>query len=303
MKKTILKAAAYLKKGGVVAFPTETVYGLGASVFQEEGVKSIFSLKGRAADNPLIVHIHDLNQVFLLARNIPDEFFRLAEVFFPGPLTLILPKAPNLSNLVTASLDTVAIRMPSHEVALALLQETGEPIAAPSANLSGKPSPTSIKHVLKDFSEKLSFILDGGECQIGIESTVVSLVGEPTILRPGSITKEEIERVLGRKLHMHKDNAKVLCPGMKYRHYAPKARIYLFDNFDDLKKLEGNGMILSNHSIPNISLPVYPFSQKNIYKLFHLADEKEVDFIFIYLDKETEKELGLMNRIEKAASS
>jgi L-threonylcarbamoyladenylate synthase len=300
MKKTILRAAAYLKNGQVVAFPTETVYGLGASIFQENGLKSIFSLKGRPQDNPLIVHIHDLNQVFMLARDIPPEFFTLAKAFFPGPLTLILPKSPELSNLVTASLDTIAIRMPDHKIALSLLKELDEPIAAPSANLSGKPSPTSYQHVEKYFSDNLPLILDGGECAVGIESTVLSLVGEPTILRPGSITQKQIEDALVRAVKIEKAECKALCPGMKYRHYAPKARVLLFRKLEDIRVLDENTMVLSNHPIAGCN-SIYPFSQKSLYKLFHLADEKGIDSIQIYLDKESERDIGLMNRIEKSS--
>lgn len=308
MKNSILLAASLLKNGHVVAFPTETVYGLGASIFHEKGLEAIFSLKGRAKDNPLIVHIHDLDQVFSLVKEVPEDFFLLARAFFPGPLTLILPVAPSISSLVTASLDTIAIRMPNHKIALELLKEVGDPIAAPSANISGKPSPTSFEHVTKDFSEKLPLILDGGECQVGIESTVLSLVGEPTILRPGSITLEDLEAVLGKKINAKSYSTKALCPGMKYRHYAPNAKISLF--YTEKELLEGvsqNCWILTNTpldlmSIKSNSLKMIEYSSQNIYKIFHLADKEKVDSICILIDEKTKKDQGLLNRIEKAAT-
>lgn len=301
----ILSATQLLKKGDVVAFPTETVYGLGASVYSEEALKKIFSLKGRPTDNPLIVHIHSLDQVSLLAINIPEDFYHLAKAFFPGPLTIILQKNASISSLVTAGLDTIGIRMPRHPLALELLKAINEPVAAPSANLSGKPSPTCYEHVVNDFSNKIPLVLNGGECEVGIESTVISLVREPTILRPGTITQSDLEKVLKKPVKLLQKGKKILCPGMKYRHYAPLAKITTFNDKKELcsklNKISGERVwILTNRGLDTDQFPMYPYNCKNLYKIFRDSDDGKIDRIFILVGEEEEKDLGLLNRIEKA---
>ncbi|HEY9576754.1 MAG TPA: L-threonylcarbamoyladenylate synthase, partial [Pseudobacillus sp.] len=230
----IKEAADLLKQDEVVAFPTETVYGLGGNALSDQAAAKIFAAKGRPADNPLIVHIASKQQVADVAVNISQTAERLMEAFWPGPLTVILEKRPNrLSEVVTAGLDTVAVRMPDHPVALAVIQEAGLPIAAPSANRSGKPSPTSAKHVQDDLDGVVAGIIDGGDTGVGVESTVVDCTGDiPIILRPGGITKEEIEEVVGEAaidaaLTDAKQQPK--SPGMKYKHYAPEAPVYLLE--------------------------------------------------------------------------
>lgn len=219
--------------GELVAFPTETVYGLGASGLDGDAVKRIFEAKGRPNDNPLILHVENLRQVERLWKEVPHVARMLMHTFWPGPLTLIYYKSAIVPEEVTAGLDTVALRMPDNRVALALIREAGVPIAAPSANLSGKPSPTKAEHVLKDMDGKIPLILDGGSCKFGVESTVLSLVGTPTILRPGAVTKEMLEALIGHVeladclLQPMKEGERVLSPGMKYKHYAPKAQVYV----------------------------------------------------------------------------
>lgn len=224
------KAAALIHAGGLVAFPTETVYGLGAAINDPEAIKKIFTVKSRPAANPLIVHIAHPDQFGEVAAAVPETARRLAGCFWPGPLSLVLPRAPEVSPLVSAGLSTVAIRMPDHPVALALIAAAKVPVAAPSANLSGRPSPTSARHVLEDLAGKIEAVLDGGPCPVGVESTVLDLSGaRPVILRPGAITPEELAAVLGSTPVMafaHAGNASPR-PGMKFRHYAPRSRLYL----------------------------------------------------------------------------
>jgi L-threonylcarbamoyladenylate synthase len=228
----IKEAARLIREGEVVAFPTETVYGLGGQVKMDKAVQKIFTAKGRPSDNPLIVHIAERKDMDNLAHSVPNYAQALIDSFWPGPLTIIVPKQDGvLSELVTAGLNTVAIRMPDHPVALALIKEAGVPVAAPSANGSGKPSPTTAAHVLDDLSGRIAGVLDGGETGIGLESTVVDCTGPfPVILRPGGVTQTDIEAVVGKAeidtaLQNEKEAPK--SPGMKYTHYAPEAPLYL----------------------------------------------------------------------------
>lgn len=236
--RKIEEAAALLRDNEVVAFPTETVYGLGANAKSDEAVKKIFEAKGRPSDNPLIVHISNAGQLEELVEHVPDKARMLMDAFWPGPLTLVFPKKEVLSKIATAGLDTVAIRMPDHPLALALIEAADLPIAAPSANLSGKPSPTTAQHVDKDLNGRIRCIVDGGETGVGVESTVVDCTEEiPVILRPGGVTKEVIESIIGPvgedpALHNAADIPK--SPGMKYTHYAPDAPFVLVDGDKEL---------------------------------------------------------------------
>lgn len=229
-------AAEIIKKGGLVALPTETVYGLGADALNGEAVASIFAAKGRPMDNPLIVHISDISQLYPLVREFPEKAKRLAEKYWPGPLTMIMKKSDIIPNEVSAGLDTVAIRFPSHPVAQKLITLSKTPIAAPSANISGHPSPTSFEHVKADMFGKIDAIIDGGACSVGLESTVITLAGEkPRLLRPGGITLEQLESVIGEVevdravFDKPNDNEKVASPGMKYKHYAPNAKVIILN--------------------------------------------------------------------------
>ncbi len=237
MKREALQVAArLLKEGKLVAFPTETVYGLGADALNPKAVNRIFQVKGRPPDNPLIVHILGLAQVQELAARIPDRATFLADRFWPGPLTLVLPKKERVPDVTTAGLPSVAVRVPDHQLALELIKTAGLPIAAPSANLSGRPSPTSAAHVLDDLSGRIEAVLDGGPCPVGVESTVLSLLSEPPVLlRPGGITLEQLEAALGERIidgtifSQGEQVARPLSPGMKYRHYATRAPLYLVE--------------------------------------------------------------------------
>ena len=239
-QESIQLASELLHEGQLVAFPTETVYGLGADATNAEAVLSIFKAKGRPADNPLIVHIYEIAQMDCLCA-VPDEAIPLMEAFWPGPLTMLFNKYPLIPDEVTAGLSTVAVRMPSHPVAAALLRACGLPVAAPSANSSGQPSPTLASHVMEDMRGKIPLILDGGPCEVGVESTVLDLChGTPTILRPGGITREMLESVLhapvalaGSILRPLKADEKALSPGMRYKHYAPKATVTLVEGTDE----------------------------------------------------------------------
>lgn len=232
----IQTAGNIIKQGGLVAIPTETVYGLAANALDECAVSHIYTAKGRPADNPLIVHISQTSQLDALVKEVPVCAIRLAERFWPGPLTIILRKAEGIPEIVSGGLDTVAVRLPSNQAARAVIDAAGVPLAAPSANLSGKPSPTKYAHVKADLYGKIEAIMDGGDCAVGVESTVISLVGEhPVILRPGGITKHELASVLGE---VQQDRAvigkipagaQVRSPGMKYKHYAPETELTIVD--------------------------------------------------------------------------
>jgi L-threonylcarbamoyladenylate synthase len=223
-------AASLIKNGETVIFPTETVYGLGANALDSVAVEKIFQAKGRPSDNPLIVHIAKAEDMDALAMEIPQSAMILAEKFWPGPLTIILKKKPCVPDTVSAGLKTVGIRLPENEIARAFIAECGVPIAAPSANISGKPSPTSFAHVYDDMNGRVAGIIRGGECRVGVESTVIDMTADtPTVLRPGGVSVEQLREVLGEVLissELKKDDIPK-APGMKYKHYSPKAAVYI----------------------------------------------------------------------------
>jgi len=227
----LMPAAQALREGRLVAFPTETVYGLGANALDPAAVASIFAVKGRPADNPLIVHIASVNDLALLVSSVPPLAIKLLDAFSPGPLTLVLPKSAVVPDLVTAGLATVAVRIPAHPVARRLIELAGVPVAAPSANRSGRPSPTQSWHVEEDLNGRIPFIIDAGSCDVGVESTVVDVTGSvPVILRPGAVTAAEIKAIAGSVIEAGRsvaDGQTPRSPGMKYRHYAPKAIVLI----------------------------------------------------------------------------
>jgi L-threonylcarbamoyladenylate synthase len=304
-KSAIARGAELLKSGELVAFPTETVYGLGARIFDEQAVLKIFTAKGRPNDNPLIAHISAISDVEKIAVEIPDTFLKLAEAFFPGPLAVVLKKHGRVPAAVSAGLDTIAVRMPDHDVALVLIAAAGKPLVAPSANISGRPSPTTAQHVFEDMQGKIPAIIDGGPCRVGIESTVINILGEnPVILRPGSITKQEIEDVLKRKIEIidtFKNHEKVASPGMKYRHYAPKAKVLLFKNSAEAETFLKENVLLKTQILSNSFKNARPLLAETLYAEFRAADTEGIGQIIIVLDEITEQKLGLMNRIFKAA--
>lgn len=229
-------AAKILRKGGIVAIPTETVYGLAANALDENAVRKIFVAKGRPSDNPLIVHISKVEEIEALVRDFTPEAQRLAEAFWPGPLTIILKKSDVIPDVISGGLDTVAIRLPAHHVAREIIKEAGCPLAAPSANLSGSPSPTKASHVIDDLSGKIDAIVDAGACEVGLESTVISLCTRvPRVLRPGAVTIEQLRKVLcnvevdAAVLSQLEKNVAPASPGMKYKHYAPRAKVVIIN--------------------------------------------------------------------------
>lgn len=233
-EKLIEEAATIMRSGGLVAFPTETVYGLGADATNDEAVRKIFDVKGRPTDNPLIVHVSDMEMFDSIASR-DDLALKLAGKFWPGPMTMVLGRK-DLPDLVSAGMPTVAVRMPAHPVAMMLIQKLRRPVAAPSANIAGRPSPTRAEHVLEDFGNKIEAVIDGGEVTFGLESTVISLVSRPPVLlRPGVITPEQIIEITGEldipdtAKGLLEYGGKALSPGMKYRHYAPMAKMYVVE--------------------------------------------------------------------------
>lgn len=273
-----------LKRGDPVIFPTETVYGLGAPIFNEDAVRKIFTIKGRPLDNPLIAHIAHLNEAFKLGEDLSAHFYTLAEVFWPGPLAIVVKRRAEVPSLISAGQPTLAIRMPMHRTARELIEGVGEPLVAPSANLSGKPSPTRLIDALEDLNGKVHYAIDGGECDVGIESTVISLAhATPTLLRPGKVTKEALEEVLGQEVDVYKPGEPILSPGMKYRHYAPKTAIKLVFKKEDLKG------------------PFFKPCAKSLYAFFRDADRKNIGEIQIYCDEAVQKDAALMNRLLRAS--
>lgn len=293
-------AAEVIKNGGLVAFPTETVYGLGANGLNGEAVNRIFSAKGRPNDNPLILHIAEKKQIYDLVKEVPLEAKKLMDKFWPGPLTIILEKKEIVPREVTAGLNTVAVRMPENKIALELIRKSGVPIAAPSANSSGKPSPTEASHVIDDLNGKIDVILDGGKVNIGLESTVIDLTrNPPVILRPGKVTREQIEKVIG-KLGETKvsDKEKPKCPGMKYKHYSPEAKVVIVkdgENEDEISKK------YSGKRIKKLKYKDEEEMAKNLFKDFRDADKDGFEVILVREVKEEEFGCAIMNRLKKAA--
>ena len=305
-EEDINSAALMLKQGKLIAFPTETVYGLGADIFNSQALNSIFLAKGRPADNPLIAHIGSLEDLDLIVSHFSDNARKLAQAFFPGPLTLILPVKHSIPKEATANLDTIGIRMPNHPIALALLQKSG-PVCAPSANLSGKPSPTKAIHVLHDLDGKIDGILDGGSCEIGIESTVLLVDPIPTILRPGIITAELIAEKTGIQIvnnQVAQDNP--LSPGIKYRHYAPKASIHLASSSEEFLHLLNRfpqSLKLSTHITTQFS-EIIPLKESTFYDVLRSADAGNIsDIIILFPHADRLKSPGLANRVEKASNT
>ena len=326
----IKEAANIINRGGIVVFPTETVYGIGADAFNEEAVDKIFEAKGRPQDNPLIVHISEIDELYDLAEEVPENAKKLAKKFWPGPLTMILYKKKVLSDKITAGLNTAAIRLPVNKIARALIKESKKPIAAPSANISGRPSPTEVSHVTEDLLGKVDMIIDGGSTYIGLESTVVDMTGPvPMILRPGGITKEDIIEVLGECSYdpaIIKDNDKIIpkSPGQKYRHYSPKAKVILYkgkiENIvkkinEDYVKLTLQGMkpgIMSTvqtekYYNEKITLCVGDRTNllsisSNLFKGLRDFDHMGVDVILAETVDENGLGEAILNRLGKAAS-
>ena len=305
------QAAELLLQGKIVAFPTETVYGLGACIFLPEAIKKIFLAKGRPADNPLIAHVSNFSQIEEITQNIPNDFLPLYNAFFPGPLSIVLEKAEKVPSIVSGGINTIAFRMPNHPIALAIIEKVGQPIVAPSANISGKPSSTQFSHVLDDFDGKIGAIVEGSSSEIGIESTVISLINNtPIILRPGHITKEAIEAVLNKKVALTNNdklsNSPVSSPGMKYRHYAPNAPTKLFFSKKELVNyLNSNPnpsrLLLSPSPLSEAKgCNHFPLSPKTLYAGLRKADSDGFSEVLILCNDSIANDQALMNRLFRA---
>lgn len=332
-------AGTIIKNGGLVLFPTETVYGLGANGLDEEAVKKIYVAKGRSSDNPLILHISNIEMLSSIAKNISDIEFKLMNAFWPGPFTIILDKTDIVPSVVAGGLNTVGVRMPSNEIANTLIKFAGVPIAAPSANISGRPSGTNVEDIYQELGDKVDYIIDGGDCNIGVESTVVRVIsGVPHILRPGKITAEEIKKVAGNViidkhiLGKLEADAKVMSPGMKYKHYAPNTRcvlVYDKDNFILQNKIEdiidncfmqnkkplvmclSDNVLYLNEAYKDISsnkLEIFNMGSslddmsKNIFTDLRKADKHNADLIIIQGVSTEGLGLAIMNRLLRACN-
>lgn len=302
-------AARYIAHGEIVAFPTETVYGLGANVFNEDAIRKIFEAKGRPTDNPLIAHIADLNQLPTIASEVPPIAQTLIEAFFPGPLTLVLPKHAKVPAAATAGLQTIGVRMPQHAIAAQFLRACGVPLVAPSANLSGRPSPTTWQAVREDLQGRIACILKANQTRVGLESTVVDCTGaKPLVLRAGGVTLEQLRRVIAETETARADEAVApRSPGMKYRHYSPAARVMIV-RFPQLVAPVGESAYIG------IDAPSAPASFKKVmlckdveeyaHALFHFfreCDEEGVNTIFCQAVIEEGLGVALMDRLTRAA--
>ncbi len=316
----VIHAAEVLVSGGLVAFPTETVYGLGADATNEDAVAGIFTAKGRPSDNPLIVHLANVAQVEKWVTNIPPLAQKLMAHFSPGPITYILPHRGGLADNVTAGLDTVGIRIPDHPLALALLEVANVPIAAPSANLSGRPSPTTAQHVVDDLTGEINVIIDAGSTHVGVESTVIDVTGDiPILLRPGGVTLEALQAVVGEVQIDSGLTEKPRSPGMKYRHYAPKAEMWLVTGDDMVEKIQyisrekigkrvGVLTTVENQEKYEGVITVVCGSRKepttiahHLYDVLRQFDQLDVDFILAESFPQEGLYFSVMNRLMKAA--
>lgn len=323
-QKNIAAAATLLREGGLVVLPTETVYGIGANALDPMAVVKIFKAKGRPQDNPLIVHIARLEDITQLVTEFPPTAKALAERFWPGPLTIILRKSSLVPGAVSAGLDTVAVRMPSHPVARAIISQSGVPVAAPSANLSGSPSPTTAQHCIFDLSGQVDMIVDSGWCSVGVESTVVTLAGDvPRLLRPGAVTPEQLRQVLGEievdaaVAHKHDDSRPAASPGMKYKHYAPRARLVLvhgslekFTEYVHSNNTDGVFALVFDEDKTKLHMPCVSYGsqhspQQQARRLFSALRELDVQDaaqVFARAPSTAGMGLAVYNRLLRAAS-
>ena len=319
-KKGIETAAQILKNGGVVAIPTETVYGLAASAYDENAIKSVFTAKGRPQDNPLIVHIADIDMLNEIAYDMPQSAVECAKKFWPGPLTMVLKKTDKIGNGVSAGLDTVAVRMPLNQTARDIILTSGLPLAAPSANVSGKPSPTTANHVIADLDGKIDAVVMGEDCAVGVESTVITLVGEhPVLLRPGAVTLEQLQEILPditvdkAVLSQIGANQKAASPGMKYKHYSPDTETFLvegkkFADFVNQKKDAVAVCFLEENE--NIKIPKIVYGSQNdqsslakrLFAVLRDVDKLGVSTVYIHAPEKKGVGLAVYNRLIRAAA-
>lgn len=327
-KDLIAVFASMLASGKTVIFPTETVYGLGANALDEEAAAKIYQAKGRPSDNPLLVHVADKEDVYDLVENIDDRAKLLMDKFWPGPLTIVFKKKAIIPDRTSGGLDTVAIRMPSDQVARDLIRQAGVPIAAPSANISGRPSPTKPEHIIRDMDGRVDGILVGGPCDYGVESTIIDLSEDlAMVLRPGSITLEMLGEVLGRvdldpSLKNKDDNIRAKAPGMKYKHYSPQAQVYIvkaddLEGFaervdslceDNAKKGLKMGVMTMNYDQHSYQAKVFDLGgsdtevAKNLFDSLISLDRESIDIAYVPYFEERGIGVAIMNRLKKAAA-
>lgn len=315
-------AARILKSGGIVAIPTETVYGLAASAFDENAVKNVFEAKGRPQDNPLIVHICDMTMLETVACDIPKKAFECAKKFWPGPFTMVLKRNKNIPASVSAGLDTVAVRMPSDKTAHDIIKASNLPLAAPSANLSGRPSPTTPEHVITDLNGKIDAVVCGNDCEVGVESTVISLDGEqPRLLRPGGVTAEEIRKIIPdliidkAVLSEPLKNEKVASPGMKYKHYSPKTNTFLVEGESDLfvnfvNRKQNAAAVCFDEEYDAVKIRKIAYGSikdeaslaKNVFSVLRSADLFCADELYVHAPSKNGVGLAVYNRLIRAAA-
>ena len=308
--KTILttsptEAAEFIKRGGIVAFPTETVYGLGANVFDEAAIAKVFDAKGRPNDNPLIAHVGNLEQIKLLTSEITQSAQKFIEAFFPAPLTLVLPKSDEVPLIATANLQTIGVRMPKSRLAQEFLTACETPIVAPSANLSGKPSPTTWEAVFEDLNGKLDCILQGAMTEIGLESTVVDCTSEvPLVLRAGAVTLEQLQNVIpATRIYFVKENEVVRSPGLKHRHYSPQANVVLISNFkfqiSNSKAFIGLSETEVEFDLKRVCESVEDYAH-SVFDFFRQCDNRKIKTIYCEIVDEQGIGVALMDRLRRA---
>ncbi|MEE0946016.1 MAG: L-threonylcarbamoyladenylate synthase [Acutalibacteraceae bacterium] len=321
-EKSIKKAAEILKNGGIVAIPTETVYGLAASCRDSAAIKKVFEAKGRPQDNPLIVHIDSMDMLSVVAENISPKAYECARLFWPGPFTMVLKSSGYVSECVSAGLDTVAVRMPQNEIARQIIKESGIPLAAPSANISGSPSPVTSGHVLDDLDGKIDAVIMGDRCDVGVESTVIAVYGDnATLLRPGAVTVEMLKKVFPNLkidkaiLSQPEKDQKVASPGMKYKHYAPATDLYLIESssekFCDFVNTKNDGVALCfREEAEKIKIPTFIYGKENdeeamAYELFGLLrtlDDKKIQKAYVHAPSKSGVGLAVYNRLIRACA-
>ena len=321
--ESVEEVALILKNGGLAAVPTETVYGLAANALDGKAVKKIFEAKGRPSDNPLIVHISNMDEWAGLVTEIPEKARLLAEKFWPGPLTIILEKSDIIPDETSGKLSTVGVRMPDNEITRAIIEKAGVPLAAPSANTSGKPSPTNAAYVMEDMKGKIDAVVDGGSCQVGVESTVITLTTEkPLLLRPGGVTPEMIEAVIGEidisdaVFNKLREDAEAQSPGMKYKHYSPKAKVVIlkgeFSSYKDYvmsSKLNKVALCFEEDKKELSSVPVVTYGKAGdsfsqaarLFDALREVDEMGAEIAYARFPEKTGVGLAVFNRLVRAA--
>lgn len=322
-KEGISRGGQLLRQGGLVVFPTETVYGLGANALSDEAVSKIYVAKGRPSDNPLIVHISSIEELEPLVAEVPPQAKKLADRFWPGPLTMIFKKSPLVGNVVSGGLPTVAVRMPENPIARALIREAGVPVAAPSANLSGSPSPTCFAHAFEDMNGRVEAIMDGGSCAYGVESTVLTLAVSPArLLRPGAVTPEQLREILPdleidpAVTERMKEGEKAASPGMKYKHYAPKAHVILVDGspaayreFVESRRGEGVFALCFEEDAKGLTIPCVSYGRREdhreqareLFFCLRQLDQLQAKTVYAHCPNKSGVGLAVYNRLIRAA--